>query len=59
MWPPDRAVGVAWTVQAQLVCRLERILHHGEVGIALLTSDVQTPDSARMPLFEAEGWPRW
>jgi hypothetical protein len=33
-------------------------LYHGEVGIALLAADLQAPDSACMPLFEAEGWPR-
>ena len=32
-------------------------LYHGEVGIALLAADLQTPDFACMPLFEAEGWP--
>lgn len=32
-------------------------LYHGEVGIALLASDLDDPDFACMPLFEAEGWP--
>lgn len=33
-------------------------LYKGEVGPALLLSDLRTPDTARMPLFEEEGWTR-
>jgi serine/threonine-protein kinase len=32
-------------------------LYHGEVGIALLATELNTPDLASMPLFEAQQWP--
>jgi serine/threonine protein kinase len=32
-------------------------LYKGQIGAALLCADVQAPESACMPLFEAEGWP--
>jgi serine/threonine-protein kinase len=32
-------------------------LYHGDVGVALLTSDIHAPRYARMPYFEDEGWP--
>jgi eukaryotic-like serine/threonine-protein kinase len=32
-------------------------LYKGEVGVALLTADLEAPEHACMPLFEAEGWP--
>jgi len=32
-------------------------LYMGEAGVALLAADLQAPEQARMPLFEAEGWP--
>jgi eukaryotic-like serine/threonine-protein kinase len=32
-------------------------LYTGEAGVALLAADLQAPEHARMPLFEAEGWP--
>ena len=32
-------------------------LYHGEPGIAVLSGDLQTPEFASMPLYEAEGWP--
>jgi eukaryotic-like serine/threonine-protein kinase len=32
-------------------------LYKGEVGVALLAADLQAPEYACMPLFEAEGWP--
>ena len=31
-------------------------LYKGEVGVALLAADLEAPEYARMPLFEAEGW---
>jgi eukaryotic-like serine/threonine-protein kinase len=31
-------------------------LYKGEVGIALLASELRNPEAACMPLFEAEGW---
>jgi len=31
-------------------------LYHGEIGIALLESDLADPEFASMPLYEAEGW---
>ncbi|HEX6653420.1 MAG TPA: lanthionine synthetase LanC family protein [Thermoleophilaceae bacterium] len=33
-------------------------LYKGEVGVALLAADLETPEYACMPMFEAEGWPR-
>ena len=33
-------------------------LYKGEVGVALLAADLQTPEYACMPLFDAEGWSR-
>jgi serine/threonine-protein kinase len=33
-------------------------LYKGEVGVALLAADLEAPDHACMPFFEAEGWPR-
>lgn len=33
-------------------------LYKGEVGPALLLADLRTPDTARMPFFEDEGWTR-
>jgi hypothetical protein len=33
-------------------------LYKGEVGVALLAADLQAPEYACMPLFEAEGWSR-
>ncbi|MFP2928277.1 lanthionine synthetase LanC family protein [Pyxidicoccus sp. 3LG] len=33
-------------------------LFKGDVGLALLLSDLRTPETARMPFFEDEGWPR-
>jgi hypothetical protein len=32
-------------------------LYKGEVGIALLASDLSRPEAACMPFFEREGWP--
>jgi len=32
-------------------------LYKGELGVALLAAELEAPESARMPLFEAEGWP--
>ena len=33
-------------------------LYKGTLGVAVLASDLLDPDNARMPLFEAEGWPQ-
>ena len=33
-------------------------LYKGEVGVALLAADLETPEYACMPLFEPEGWSR-
>jgi eukaryotic-like serine/threonine-protein kinase len=33
-------------------------LFRGEVGVALLAAELERPQDARMPLVEAEGWPR-
>jgi eukaryotic-like serine/threonine-protein kinase len=33
-------------------------LYKGEVGVALLAADLDAPEHACMPLFEADGWPR-
>jgi serine/threonine-protein kinase len=33
-------------------------LYKGDVGVALLAADLQAPEYACMPLFDAEGWPR-
>jgi hypothetical protein len=33
-------------------------LYKGEVGVALLAADLEAPEHACMPLFEAEGWSR-
>jgi serine/threonine-protein kinase len=32
-------------------------LYKGDLGIALLTADLSSPEMACMPLFESEGWP--
>jgi serine/threonine-protein kinase len=32
-------------------------LYHGQVGVALLTAEVEEPCIAGMPLFNGEGWP--
>jgi serine/threonine-protein kinase len=32
-------------------------LYKGRLGAALLSAEIGRPESARMPLFEAEGWP--
>jgi serine/threonine-protein kinase len=32
-------------------------LYKGEVGLAVLAADLGAPESARLPLFEGEGWP--
>ena len=33
-------------------------LYKGDVGVALLTAELSTPEHACMPLFESEHWPR-
>jgi serine/threonine-protein kinase len=33
-------------------------LYRGEVGLALLAADLESPRDAFMPFFESEGWPR-
>jgi serine/threonine protein kinase len=59
----------AWLARARRLAdhaarsvRLESLrrdsLYKGEVGVALLTADLQAPEHACMPLFDAEGWPR-
>jgi serine/threonine-protein kinase len=46
---------------AEKSVRLESLrrdsLYKGEVGVALLAADLDAPEHACMPLFEAEGWP--
>ena len=32
-------------------------LYKGEVGTALLVGELDTPEFARMPLYDGEGWP--
>jgi serine/threonine-protein kinase len=32
-------------------------LYKGRLGAALLSAEIERPESARMPLFEPEGWP--
>ena len=32
-------------------------LYKGRLGAALLSAEIERPESARMPLFESEGWP--
>jgi serine/threonine-protein kinase len=32
-------------------------LYKGDVGLAVLAADLAAPESACLPLFEAEGWP--
>ncbi|MEP6621729.1 MAG: lanthionine synthetase LanC family protein [bacterium] len=34
-------------------------LYKSPLGAALLAEEIERPDFARMPLFEAEGWPRY
>ncbi len=44
-----RAAGARWS--------LPNSLWKGDVGVALLTSDLELPQQACMPLFGHEGWP--
>ena len=33
-------------------------LYKGDIGVALLATDLERPERACMPLYESEGWPR-
>jgi serine/threonine-protein kinase len=42
---------------ARTAPRYAQSLYKGTMGLALLTVDLDRPESAAMPLFESEGWP--
>ncbi len=38
-------------------CEARNSLYKGEIGVAVLASDLERPEGAAMPFFEEEGWP--
>lgn len=48
----------AWDTDSYVAWKLApESLYKGEMGVALLASDLSTPKAACMPFFEPEGWP--
>lgn len=48
----------AWDTDNYLAMKLApESLYKGEIGVALLASELSAPETACMPFFESEGWP--
>jgi serine/threonine-protein kinase len=48
----------AWDTNSYVAMKLApESLYKGEMGVALLASEVSAPEAACMPFFEPEGWP--
>lgn len=51
-------------LSGRAIVNLERVggaansLYKGDLGVAVLAAELAHPEQARMPLFEAEGWPK-
>ena len=51
------AVAVIESDPAEVLHDSGTSLYKGRLGAALLSAEIDRPESARMPLFESEGWP--
>jgi serine/threonine-protein kinase len=57
VWPARARTLAEHAVESSHTARRRDSLYKGDVGTALLISELSAPELARMPLYDGEGWP--